>query len=279
MEPTILQFLGSGTMFSGPENYCSNMLLTVGGKKLLIDCGFDIKFSLRDAGLNIDSFEGIYVSHLHGDHCGGLELIAFSDFFRANPIRHKLFLNPNIVEDLWEKHLISLHCLTNRKAKFTDYFDYSVVTNKFQFGGLSFECIPVIHIVNNEHGHLFSNGLLFKDNNTKVFISTDVTFTKIPITKPYKNPDDPIWDYDAYIEMLETFDVIFHDCETVNCSDVHPHYNQLKQLPNSLKSKMWLYHTQSSCQPNAQDDGFLGIVKKGQRFTFSEGKSFLLANK
>lgn len=44
-----LTFLGTGSAFT-TKNYQSNMLLEAGGRKMLIDCGGDARYALRDAG-------------------------------------------------------------------------------------------------------------------------------------------------------------------------------------------------------------------------------------
>ena len=49
-------------------------------------------------------------------------------------------------------------------------------------------------------------------------------------------------------------------------SQVHAHYNKLKELDVETKAKMWLCHYQDMELPNAQIDGFKGFIKKGQIF-------------
>ena len=72
-------------------------------------------------------------------------------------------------------------------------------------------------------------------------------------------------------DFIKSADIVFHDCETVPyeyASGVHAHYEELKSLPEELKSKMWLYHWNGSYDklPDAEADGFLGFVQQGQEF-------------
>jgi len=75
-------FLGAGSAFT-MTNYHSNMLLEVGDQHLLIDCGGDIRFALRDAGYQVADIDALYVSHLHADHC--TDLVGMSYAHRYHP--------------------------------------------------------------------------------------------------------------------------------------------------------------------------------------------------
>ncbi|MGL5034855.1 MAG: MBL fold metallo-hydrolase, partial [Microcystaceae cyanobacterium] len=58
-----LLFLGSGSAFTlCSDNFQSNMLfISESGRKLLIDCGTDIRFSLHKAGLSYQDITDIYI--------------------------------------------------------------------------------------------------------------------------------------------------------------------------------------------------------------------------
>ena len=78
-----LQFLGVGSQFSGHDQYHSNMVITArSGKRMLIDCGSDVKFSLAECGLLPTDLDAVYISHLHADHIGGMEWLALSTLFQ-----------------------------------------------------------------------------------------------------------------------------------------------------------------------------------------------------
>lgn len=67
-----ITWLGTGTINSY-NNYHTNALITKDEHNLLLDCGGDIRFSLHEQGYTYKDIESVYISHLHGDHCGGLE--------------------------------------------------------------------------------------------------------------------------------------------------------------------------------------------------------------
>jgi ribonuclease BN (tRNA processing enzyme) len=71
--------LGTGSAFT-LKNFQSNYLLK-GEKNLLIDCGGDIRFSLKEQNMSYKDIDAVYISHLHADHQGGLEYLAFCSYF------------------------------------------------------------------------------------------------------------------------------------------------------------------------------------------------------
>lgn len=64
--------LGSGAATPTFSRNCSSQVVTVGSKKFLIDCGEGTQNQLRQFHQHIQSFDTIFISHLHGDHFFGL---------------------------------------------------------------------------------------------------------------------------------------------------------------------------------------------------------------
>lgn len=65
-----IKFLGTGGAFE-PEYYNSAALISVAGKKLLIDAGFTVYPRLVKLNL-VRAFDYILITHLHNDHSGSL---------------------------------------------------------------------------------------------------------------------------------------------------------------------------------------------------------------
>jgi len=251
-----LIFLGSGCAFTvGTDNYQSNMLLVSdAGKKLLIDCGSDIRYSLHRSGLSYLDITDIYISHNHADHIGGLEFIGFSTKFDPRCSKPKLYLDAELAQDLWNHSLSGgMKYIQNEITTLDSFFEPVEIddNSNFIWSDIQFNLIKLIHV---NHGDIIlpSYGLFFEINGIKIFLTTDTQSCFNILNKFYQQAD-----------------IIFQDCETSQYpSSVHAHYRELLTLPLSIKNKMWLYHYQTGKLPDAQNDGFRGFVERGQEFDF-----------
>lgn len=248
-----LIFLGSGSAFTvGHDNYQSNMIFESDrGRKLLIDCGSDIRFSLNAVGLCHLDITDIYISHLHADHVGGLEYIGFTTKFDPRCNKPNLYASKELAHDLWYRTLSGgMRSIEGELASIDTFFEVHPICkgDSFIWEGVEFKLIRVIH-VDNGYFMMPSYGLYFEVDGVKVLLSTDTQFKK--------NLND----------LYKQADIIFHDCETSFFpSGIHAHYNELMTLPAHIRSKIWLYHYEPGTLPDAEKDGFRGFVKRGQTF-------------
>lgn len=67
-----LHFLGTGDAFGSGGRFNTCFLVERGGNNLLIDCGASSMIAMRRFGVDPNSIGVILVTHLHGDHFGGL---------------------------------------------------------------------------------------------------------------------------------------------------------------------------------------------------------------
>lgn len=255
-----IQALGVGSAFTTQDYWQSNFIIeSARGKRLMYDCGGDARFSMKDAGLELKDIDSIYISHLHNDHIGGMEWVAFSTFFSELP-RMNLFMDENLMDAMWETSLKGgLESIETQVMNLTNYFNCHPIApqGSFEWEGMIFELVQTVHVMN---GRIImpSFGLMIsqfiKDQPTrKVFMPGDLQFCPNQIQKFYNQAQ-----------------VIFQDCETSPFkSGVHAHYDDLKTLPIETKEKMWLYHYQPNPPQNPVEDGFLGFIQKGQTFDFS----------
>ena len=67
--------LGTGDGWPNGERNHSSFLYHLGGQSLLVDCGERVSGSLHRFEVDLDSFEGILLSHMHCDHIGGFFML------------------------------------------------------------------------------------------------------------------------------------------------------------------------------------------------------------
>jgi len=64
--------VGSGDAFGSGGRHTTCFHLTSGGGTLLVDCGASAMVALGRAGVSASEVDGVVITHLHGDHFGGL---------------------------------------------------------------------------------------------------------------------------------------------------------------------------------------------------------------
>lgn len=144
-----LTFLGVGSAFA-KRNFQSNALVetwrvgphaqSAPDDNLLIDFGGTGPLALDrlkdqpgfsylgDAGnINYAAIRNVFVTHLHGDHVGGLEELAVMTRYGKNHSRPRLHIDRTLVGPLWENCLkggLGVH--SGGLATLSDYFDVLV---------------------------------------------------------------------------------------------------------------------------------------------------------
>ncbi len=249
-----LLFLGTGAAHTlDADNFQSNMLLTAAsGRRLLVDCGSDIRWSLHRAGLSHRDVDDIYVSHLHADHIGGLEYIAFQTKFDPQCRRPVLYLEQGLAEVIWERSLRGgLGVITEGETTLETFFEVRPlrVNRPFAWEGASLTPIPTLHVASPQR-NVNSHALLIEHGEYAAFLTTDTQH----------NPE-------LLLPYFRASMIVFHDCETGAVKTrIHAHYDELRRLPEDVRRKMWLYDYQSGALPDARADGFCGFVHRGQSF-------------
>ena len=125
--------LGVGDAFT-KQHFNTSALIEHNGRYILLDCPAPINRVLNDAmsisgwKVGIESIDDIFITHLHGDHCSGLEAFGFWRFFYANI--HKISSRPCIhtnqlaADRLWERFAPAMdRANSDNPATLSDYYD------------------------------------------------------------------------------------------------------------------------------------------------------------
>ena len=84
-----LALVGTGGMLPLPHRWLASALIRYGRHLVLFDCGEGTQISLRVLGWGIKDIDLILISHVHGDHVGGLAglLLTQGNSGRTAPLR------------------------------------------------------------------------------------------------------------------------------------------------------------------------------------------------
>lgn len=256
-----ITFAGCGSAFDTVD-YQSNLLIETNlGKRLLFDCGSFAPFALEHHDItrgNVGQMiHGVYISHLHADHIGGLEWLGFLTYFNPQWQRIPLYIMEDLIEPLWQSLSGGMRSIQGKVCRLETYFDVHPIKPNlpFHFQGITCQPVQTVHVMN---GFVIvpSYGLLLQENRgPQVYITADTQFAPEQIKDFYRMAD-----------------TIFHDCEIAPfASGVHAHYSLMENLPPETKAKMWLYHGYSRYGTefwNPLEHGFAGRVQRGQAFEF-----------
>ncbi len=269
-----LTCVGAGSAFNTVDFQSNFLIEGLSGKKMLVDLGSFGPIALEKLGINSGNvgqeIDALYVSHLHADHVGGIEWLAFCTYFNPASPKPKLYCiggQSGLMTQLWNRTLRGgLGSIEGKECTLTDYFEGHPlrVNATFEWDGLTFQPVQTIHVMNGmeivpsyglliweDTSPVWQGGVRF-ERNADMFLTTDTQFCPNQISKFYGMAD-----------------LILHDCETAPFrSGVHAHYDDMKTLGEKVRKKMWLYHYQPDPPQDVIADGFLGFLAKGQRLEF-----------
>jgi ribonuclease BN (tRNA processing enzyme) len=77
-----VQFLGTGTPLGQAGRLQACILVSTDDTRVLLDCGMTSLVGLARAHVEPESLDAIVISHLHGDHFGGLPLVVLESALR-----------------------------------------------------------------------------------------------------------------------------------------------------------------------------------------------------
>jgi len=246
--------VGVGAAFS-MKNFQSNLLIENNGRNLLVDAGTDIRHSLAQQGKCYKDIHALYVTHLHADHIGGVEYLAFCSYFDPTKDKIKLYGHRDVISRAWDSVWSGgLASIQGKVIGLHDYFDVNYLedNDSFIWEGAHFDIVQTVHIMNG-YAIVPSFGLMIHEqcSTKKIYFTSDTQFNPNQIRDFYKQAD-----------------VIIQDCETSPyLSGVHAHFDELKTLDASIKSKMLLIHYQdnvdSAYREKAVENGFKGFCEQG----------------
>jgi len=213
-----LQMIGTGNAFA-KKYFNNNALLYADGYTLLIDCGITAPLALNAAGKSFADLDAVLITHLHADHVGGMEELAFQMIY-LHQRKMKLYVPESLIRPLWE-NCLKAGMEDDAHTGLDDYFD--VVTMRLGepaaiCPGLTIELFASRHIPGKDSYSLLFNG--------SYFYSADAVLDRGLIERLYRNG----------------VRLFLHDCHLGGDPKVHATLDQLLTLPREIQERTWLMH-------------------------------------
>jgi ribonuclease BN (tRNA processing enzyme) len=250
--------LGNGGAFATMDEGNSSFLIEHNNKKLLFDCGTTTPYILRDEfKIPFTDIDAVYISHIHGDHMGGLEMLAHSRYYipktdeNGKRIRPKLFGHPDVMDELDTALMHGLEAFYDgRGITVDDYFDRDAMPNykSFVWQGIRFQYQFSRHmpLFKQQAGSMYDDQ--FKSNYGLWFVSDNGN--RVLFTSDCMEPHD----------LCEQSDIVIHDAKNHGkvVGGNHCHFSELTKHWRNKKLKTDLFLTHYG-KPWSLETGLEGI--------------------
>lgn len=173
MEPFKVNILGCGSALPTLRHYASSQVVEIREKFYMIDCGEGTQVQLRRSHISFTKISGVFISHLHGDHCFGLiGLISSFGMLGRTATLHVYAPAEfgNMLQSMMDmfcnglEFKVEFHAIDTKKNQVI-----------FEDRSLTVETIPLTH-------RIPCCGFLFKEKPTLPHIKRDmIDFYQIPV--------------------------------------------------------------------------------------------------
>lgn len=261
-----ITFLGTGGAFTDFRvNYHNNALISTEEGPVLIDCGGTAPQALRELGLRCSDVAAVILTHLHGDHVGGLEQLVWERTYGvpggAVPI--PLWADPSVLSGARSVVEPQIGLYTCPARGLRDDGWAALIAHRsvrgghgcaddgaepFTIGGVQFSLHATPHVSSDVAGKPCF-GVRVRKGDAELYFTSDTEFRS------------DIGDRFSRAQAL------FHDTtfQPRFPGTVHTHYEELLNLPPAVRRRVVLMHfTEVPPGISVQGDGFAGAAQRLQ---------------
>jgi ribonuclease BN (tRNA processing enzyme) len=218
-----VKMIGTGSAFSKKFGNTSALVEFPSGYNLLLDCGHTVPKGLHDLNISLQDIDGIFISHLHADHVGGLEEVALYNKFVLGGRKIDLLVPLSLLKPLWDKCLRA--GLESNGDGLSDYFNVLVMYTAAHSSTLSsIGDVPLT---------LFTTKHVEGMDSYAIGIGKDLFYSA-----------DTIFDISLINLAAKYYDAVFHDCQMspASLTNVHASIEEMMTLPDEIQAKTYLMH-------------------------------------
>lgn len=219
-----LRMAGTGNAFA-KTFFNNNAMIESPNHRFMIDFGQTAPLSLHQMNIPLNQVNDVLITHLHSDHHGGLEELAFQSMFRYGHDNGKirLWIAHDLVGPLWENTLKGGLSFGNGGTVTLDsYFEVRLMEEGRTYSitdELSVELVSTPHIPGKPNYALFING--------DIFYSGDTVFNR------------PLLDHAIRDRKCR---ILLHECQLEGEGAVHTELAELLTLPEDVQARIKLMH-------------------------------------
>ena len=230
--PLQVLILGCGDYFSRVR-YHTSFVVLAGRERLLVDCPEPLRKIVAEASknsgmvLDVEDLDHVLLTHLHGDHCGGVEGLGYYRYYQSkNSTRPHIHALPEVLSELWNHRLFASMARSRdvqtgkmKTRKLETFFQPHAISpgKRYKIGSLDFEIRKTLHSL--------------------PCCAVKVRYAGVSLGYSC----DTVYDPDL-IGWLSDCDLIIHETST----GPHTPYEKLAALPIGLRRKMVLVHLDDS---------------------------------
>lgn len=264
--------------------------------RLLIDAGADVRHALKRTGFTSNDIDGVYLSHPHSDHIGGMEYLGLTTLFNPfyTPSKKQWLGEQFIADKLFFEHYWWPKPPENTKP---DLFIHRKVLEPIKRAlgpgldtvqgvpNVGLETYFDLHLIGKQDNgelktHEFQDGegyWVLKPVFAMHVISSSEEMASYGLSLEHSSGYNVLMPTDTQHMMPPQLEAhyrranrIYMDCETSQFpSGVHPHISDLvNHMAPEIQKKCLLYHYDA--YPQVPDGMFCGILQTGDVHSYPE---------